>query len=131
MSLASLRQRIFASLRTALPFGAVPLLLFAVPALGDDGVSLNIANDGIDDIFVTVYDMNTKPYIPVMDHARINGFTKVPVFVTADDTGRANLYWSAISVDDRDRQCGHETKLGLNGDALVSVHADSACGGGG
>ncbi|HEV7611588.1 MAG TPA: hypothetical protein VGO37_06930 [Steroidobacteraceae bacterium] len=125
-----LRKKIPFRLRKALAFGALPLLLSALPAFGDDGVSLIIANDGIEDIFVTVYDMSAKPYIPVMDHARINGFTKVPLFVTADDTGRANLYWSAISVDDRDRQCGHETKVGLDGDALVSVHADSACGGG-
>ena len=40
MSLVSVHQKIFASLRTALAFGAVPLLLFAVPVLGDDGVSL-------------------------------------------------------------------------------------------
>jgi hypothetical protein len=127
MSPVRLRKKIAFHLRKAWAFGAVPLLLLGLPALGDDGVSLNITNDGIEDIFVTVYDMNTKPYIAVMDHARINGFTKVPLLVTADDTGRANLYWSAISVDDRDRQCGHETKVGLAGDALVSVHADSAC----
>jgi hypothetical protein len=117
-------------LHRALALGVVPLLLFGAPALGGDGVDLNITNDGIEDIFVTVYDMNTEPYTPVMEHARINGFTKVPVFASADATGQANLSWAAISVDDRERKCGHGARVSLDDDALVSVHVDFTCTGG-
>jgi len=102
-------------------------LLFAVRVLADDGIALNVSNDGIVDIFVTVYDMNTNPYTPVLQHERINGFTKVPIFASVDAKGRANVSWSAIGVDDSARQCGHGLKVGLKADALISVHADSAC----
>lgn len=105
----------------------MPLLVLAAPAFGGDGVDLNITNDGIEDIFVTVYDMTTRPYTTVLEHARINGFTKVPISAMPDATGRANLSWSAISVDDRARKCGHEIKVGLDDNAFVSVHADSSC----
>jgi hypothetical protein len=120
------RQTIAGYLRRALAFCAVPLLLFAVPALAD-GIALNISNDGIEDIFVTVYDMNTQPITAVLQHERINGFTTAPIFASVDATGRANLSWTAISVDDSARLCGHGAKRGLEGGALVSVHADSVC----
>ena len=124
-------QKISVRARKAFIFGAVPLLLFVVPALGGDGVALNISNEGIEDIFVTVYDTSRKPYSPVLQHERINGFTKVRIIATADVTGRANLSWSAISVDDRSRECGRDVRTGLEDDALVSVHVDAACSGGG
>jgi hypothetical protein len=107
-------------------FCAVALLLFAVPALAD-GVAINVGNDGIEDIFVTVYDMNTQPYTAVLQHERVNAFARVPIFASVDAMGRANVSWSAISVDDSPRECGHEIKVGLKADALVSVHADSEC----
>jgi hypothetical protein len=112
-------------------FGAVPLLLFVVPAFGGDGVALNISNEGIEDIFVTVYDTNTQPYSPVLQHERINGFTKVRIVATADEMGRANLSWSAASVDDRSRECGRGVGAGLENDALISVRVDAACSDGG
>lgn len=113
--------------RRSFAFGALPLLLFTVPALGGDGVSLNIVNDGIEDIFVTVFDINTRPYTAVLEHERINGFTNVKIIATADATGRANLSWSAISVDDRAQECGHEVSFELEGAAIVSVHVGSQC----
>jgi hypothetical protein len=129
MSIRSSRRRIAAYLHKALTHGVMPFLVFAAPALGGEGIDLNITNDGIDDIFVTVYDMTTEPHTTVMEHARINGFTKVPISATPDATGRANLSWSAISVDDRARKCGHEVRGGLDDTAVVSVHADSPCAG--
>jgi len=96
-------------------------------ALAGDGVNLKITNDGIVDIFVTVYDMNTKPKSVVVDHQRINGFTMIPAAASADATGRANISWTAISVDSRDRRCGHAAKRGLDNDASVNVHVDSDC----
>ena len=120
------RQKISACLR-ALACCAVPLLLFARPAPADDGVALNISNDGIEDIFVTVYDMNTDHYTAVLQHERINAFGRVPILASFDAMGRANVWWSAISVDDSPRQCGHGVKRGLEGNAQVNVHADSEC----
>jgi hypothetical protein len=107
--------------------GALPLLLLGVTALAGDGVNLNITNDGIVDIFVTVYDMSTNA--AVVEHQRINGFATIPVSVNADATGRANISWTAITVDSRDRRCGHAEQTGLQNDASVNVHADSDCAG--
>jgi hypothetical protein len=127
---ASLSRRRIAYLYTALTRVVIPLLVFAAPALGGDGVDLNITNDGIEDIFVTVYDMSTEPHTTVLEHARINGFTKVPISAMPDAAGLANLSWSAISVDDRPRKCGHEVRVGLDDTAIVNVHADSTCAAG-
>jgi hypothetical protein len=127
MSIRLSRRRIASHLYKALTRGVIPLLVLAAPALGGEGVDLNITNDGIEDIFVTVYDMTTRPYSTVLEHARINGFTKVPISAMPDATGRANVSWSAITVDDRARKCGHEVKVGLEDSASVSVHADSTC----
>jgi hypothetical protein len=107
--------------------GLAPALIGAI-ALAGDGVNLKIANDGIVDIFITVYDMNTKPKSVVVDHQRINGFTTIPVSASADATGRANISWTAIGVDSRDRRCGGAAQTGLDNDASVNVHVDSDCG---
>lgn len=103
------------------------LALIGTSALAGDGVNLKITNDGIVDIFVTVYDMNTKPKAVVVDHQRINGFTAISAAASADATGRANITWTAISVDSRDRHCGHAAQTGLDNDASVNVHVDSDC----
>jgi len=103
------------------------LALIGTIALAGDGVNLKITNDGIVDIFVTVYDMNTKPRSIVVDHQRINGFTMIPAAASADAAGRANVSWTAISVDSRDRRCGHAARTGLDNDATVNVHVDSDC----
>jgi hypothetical protein len=107
--------------------GAPTLMLFGAIALAGDGVNLRITNDSINDVFVTVRDMNTNPNVTVVDHQRINGFAKIPVSVSADATGRANISWTAIRVDDLDRRCGHAAQTGLDNDANVNVHADSDC----
>jgi hypothetical protein len=108
---------------------ALPLLVFGTVALGGDPVNLQVTNDGIDDIFVTVSDMSTRPYIKVVDHQRMNGFTTIPVAVSADSTGRANVSWTAVSVDSHERQCGHGEKASLDDGATVNVHVDSDCAG--
>ena len=108
--------------------GVLALALIGAIALAGDGVNFKITNDGIVDIFVTVYDMNTRPKSVVVDHQRINGFTAIPVSASADATGRANISWTAIGVDSRDRRCGHAVKRGLDNDASVKVHVDSDCG---
>ena len=108
--------------------GVPALALIGSTALAGDGVNFKITNDGIVDIFVTVYDMNTRPRSVVVDHQRVNGFTTIPVSASADATGRANISWTAIGVDSRDRHCGHAVQRGLDNDASVNVHVDSDCG---
>jgi hypothetical protein len=107
--------------------GVLALALLGAIAFAGDGVNLKITNDGIVDIFVTLYDMNTNPKSVVVDHQRINGFSTIPVSASADETGRANISWTAITVDSRDRHCGHAAQAGLDNDASVSVHVDSDC----
>ena len=105
---------------------ALPLLMIGT-ALSGEGVQVKITNDGTQDIVVTVYDMNATPQRILLQNARINGFTSVPVSAIADATGRANLSWTATSTDAKSRKCGHDDTLGLSDDAAVSVHADSSC----
>jgi hypothetical protein len=105
---------------------AIPLLMTGT-ALGGEGVQVKITNDGTQDIVVTVYDMNASPRAILLQNARINGFTSVPVSAIADATGRANLAWTATSADTTSTKCGHADTLGLGNDSAVSVHADSCC----
>jgi hypothetical protein len=96
-------------------------------ALGGEGVQVKITNDGTQDIIVTVYDMNASPRAILLQNARINGFTSVPLSAIADATGRANLAWTATSADTTSAKCGHADTFGLANDAAVNVHADSSC----
>ena len=88
-----MRARIVAALIVT----AIPVLLTGT-ALGGEGVQVKITNDGTQDIVVTVYDMNTRPERVVLENARINGFTSVPINAIGDATGRANLSWTATST---------------------------------
>ncbi len=110
-----------------LAYGAALLLLASATALGGEGVAVNITNDGTDDIVVTVYDMTLGPNATVLSHARINGFTTVPVSVAPDPTGRAVLSWTAITADSATRKCGHEEGVAVGDSSSVTVHADSSC----
>jgi hypothetical protein len=105
----------------------LPLLSIAGSAAGGGAINLIVANDGIVDIFVTIYDMSATPSAAVISHQRMNGFTTIPISVNPDATGKASISWTAISVDDRDRQCGHATKTNLDDGASVNVHVDSGC----
>lgn len=99
----------------------------AVPA-GNVDIDLRITNDGTTNIFVTVYDMNLNPPgMTTIHHERINGFTSVPVSVSADSNGRAKVYWTATSVDTFGRKCGQGATNDLNNRAAVRVRADSNC----
>lgn len=105
---------------------ALPLMMTGT-ALAGEGVQVKITNDGTQDIVVTVYDMNAKPRAILLQNARINGFTSVPLSAIADATGRANLAWTATTVDPNSVKCGHDDTLGLRNDSAVHVHADSSC----
>jgi hypothetical protein len=109
----------------------LPLLLVSATAIGGlNGVDVTIANDGTEDVVVTVYDTSTQPNSIVLSHERINGFTKIPVSLAADETGRGNLAWTAVTVDPNSRKCGHANTVGLSDSASVNVRADSECGSG-
>ena len=109
----------------ALIFGVIPLVLGSGAALGDEGISLHITNDGTGDIYVTVTDANS--HSPIIEHQRLNGFATLPITATADEQGHANITWTTISVDNSDRHCGRGTRNSLENDATVNVRADSSC----
>jgi hypothetical protein len=104
------------------------VLLMMGTALGGEGVQVKITNNGTQDIVVTVYDMNANPHRILLQNARINGFTSVPVSAIADATGRANLSWTATSTDATSKTCGQADTLGVADDSAVNVRADSSCG---
>ena len=114
------------TVRTLL-FGVVPLLLVGATALGGEGVDVTIANDGTEDIVVTVYDTTVGPDAVVLSHARIGGFTTVPVSVSPDANGRANLSWTAMTTDANFRKCGHQEGVELANASSLTVHADGSC----
>jgi hypothetical protein len=117
------------TIHKGLILGCLPLLLVSAAAVGGlNGIDVTITNDGTEDVVVTVYDTSTRPNGVVLSHERINGFTKIPVSLAADETGRANLAWTAVTVDPQSRKCGHATSSGLTDSASVPVHADSECG---
>jgi hypothetical protein len=103
------------------------LLLLGAAAAAADGVAVNITNDGSEDIVVTVYDLTIGRDAVVLAHARMTGFTTIPLSVTADASGMANLSWTAVTVDPDDHKCGHAERTGLRDSASVTVHADSTC----
>ena len=105
---------------------ALPLLLVG-SAAGGEGIQVKITNDGTQDIVVTVYDMNAEPKRILLQNARINGFTSVPVSAIGDAAGRANLSWTATSTGAASPKCGHADTVTLGNDASVNVHADSSC----
>lgn len=116
------------SLHKGLMLSSLPLLLVSAAAMGGlNGIDVVIANDGTEDVMVTVYDTSTHPSSVILSDERINGFTRIPVALSLDETGRGNLEWTAVSVDPQSRKCGHATKHGLTDAASVQVHADSEC----
>lgn len=121
------------SIHKGLILSALPLLLIGGAAMsGSSGVDVTIANDGTEDVVVTVFDTSAqpdgRPKAVVFARERINGFTSIPVSLTADQTGRANIAWTAVTVGSETPKCGHATQAGLTDSASVSVHADSECG---
>jgi hypothetical protein len=126
---SSANPRAVTCLRKAKMASIIPLLMFAAKSLGSDDLDLKLENDGIEDVFVTVYDMNTRPYSIILEHGRINGFASVPILATADMAGRASLSWSATSVDSGDPRCGRGMAGGLGIHASISVHVDFTCAG--
>jgi hypothetical protein len=110
---------------TGLSLSAAAVLLTASSAMAD-GVPVTITNDGTDDIVVTVYDTTVGPRSVILSQ-RMNSFSTVPLYMSPDSTGRANLSWTAVTVDPRERRCGHADQQGVADSSQINVHADSAC----
>jgi hypothetical protein len=107
---------------------SLPLCLVSAAAMGGlNGVDVTITNDGTEDVVVTVYDTSTQPSSVVLSHERINGFTRIPVSLSPDGSGRGNISWTAVTADPNSRRCGHASTQGLTDSASVHVHADSEC----
>lgn len=114
------------TLKPALLFAA-PLLLAASTALGGVGGDVTVTNDSTEDLVVTIYDDSAGPNAVVLAHARINGFTSIPVSVSPDASGHTTLSWSATTADPRFRRCGHQDSVQLGDSSSLTVHADSSC----
>lgn len=114
-----------ARIGTALMFVGIPLL-FAGVALGNEGLQVNITNDGTRDVVVTVYDLNSREPHAVLENEHINGFTTVPINVIADAAGRAHIAWTATSSDGVTVTCGHDNNR-VGSDSAVVVRAETSC----
>src|SRR5579859_5619519 len=101
---------------------AISFPLFGGAAWGGAGVQVNIKNDGIDDILVTVYDTTIGPDAVILPRARISGFTTVPLSVAPDATGHANVSWTAVTADPNGRKCGHADHTGLVDSEIGRAH---------
>jgi hypothetical protein len=104
------------------------LALLTGAALGGGGVAVKIANDGTEDVMVTVYDRSVNPSRVVLANERINGFALVPIFLVGDGTGKAKVSWTATSIDAVTPRCGHADTVADNG-GTVNVHANTECSG--
>ena len=101
--------------------------LAATAARAADGVPITIINDGTTDVIVVVYDTNAASHGVVVPGERINGFSSVPITVTPDRDGRANVSWIATTVDTHSPRCGRANEAGLLQDAVVHVYANASC----
>jgi hypothetical protein len=103
------------------------LSVCAISASADDLVAIKVTNDNTENIYVSLYDMNTTPPSRLLAHEQINGFASIPISVSADASGNAHVYWTAVTADPTMRKCGRKDKPGLPSDASVHVYAKSDC----
>lgn len=103
------------------------LAVCAVTASADDLIPIKVTNDNTENIYVSLYDMNTTPPSRLLAHELINGFASVPISVSADSSGNAHVYWTAVTADPTMRKCGRKDKPRLSSDASVHVYAKSDC----
>ena len=103
------------------------MLLAGATAVADDPVTIRIYNDDAEDIVVSVYDMNAQPAEAVVAHQRINGFSWIPISVTAGAVGKGHVIWIARNTDSSFHRCGHQERRGVANDALVYVSVNSSC----
>jgi hypothetical protein len=108
-------------------FALACLSMASAAAHAGDTVTISVANNDTDDILVTVYDMNTRPHVRVLDRQKISGFASVPISVAAGAGGTGHVYWRATTLDPARPRCGHRDRAGLSNDDSVHVFAHSQC----
>jgi hypothetical protein len=104
-------------------------LLFGLstgPVRGDEGLTITVANDTSDAIYVTAYDRNTNQM--VLSSRAIYGSASITVMISADASGQGHLSWTATTIDRDMHRCGSNDKPNLNDGDTVNVHADNDCG---
>jgi hypothetical protein len=106
---------------------SLSLLLISSAASADDPVTIRIYNDGADDIVVSVYDMNAQPPQAVIANQRINGFSWIPISVTAGAVGNGDVNWMARTADRSFHRCGYQELHGVANDSFVYISVDSSC----
>jgi len=114
--------------RLTISLACLLLGLGAVPALGDQGLTITIANDTSDAIYVTAYDRNANPPQMVLSSRPIYGSASITVTITPDASGQGHLSWTATTIDRDMHMCGRNDKPNLNDGDTVNVHADTDCG---
>ena len=103
------------------------MLLVSTAAVADDSVLIRIYNDDMDDIVLTVYDMNAQPPEEVIANQKINGFAWIPIAITAGAVGKGHLKWIARTADSGFHRCGYQEVHGVANDSLVIVSVNSSC----
>jgi hypothetical protein len=104
------------------------LLTLSTSALGDDGVNVTINNNTTRNLLVTVYDLNSSPPARVLSSATIYGFASLSILLVADASGEGHLSWTATTVGNDMRECGHRDRPGISDGETVNVFVDSDCG---
>jgi hypothetical protein len=113
--------------KTIITLGFSLILLVGVEAVADDPVVIRVYNDDAESIDLSVYDLNARPPDAAIVNQRVNGFSWIPVPVTAGAVGKGHVRWTARTVDPSFYRCGSQELRGVPSDAFVYVFADSSC----
>lgn len=103
------------------------LALISASAFADGGISVTIDNDTTKELRVTVYDLTSYPAPRALSSQTINSFASISVTITADDLGQGHLSWTATTVDQSMRMCGHHDGVRVNDGDTVGIYAKSEC----
>ena len=113
--------------RAAIILGAALILLAGAGAVADDPVTIRIYNDDAESIDLSVYDLNAQPPDAAIVNQRVNGFSWIPISVTAGNLGKGHVKWTARTADPSFHKCGSQEVRGVENDSFVYVSADSSC----
>lgn len=103
------------------------LTLTGATTFGDDQLDVRIYNDTVDEIVVTVYDMNAGSPRPVLTRQVIDGFAWLTTSVTPSTGSDGHVRWVAQTIGTAFHKCGSGENGGLRTNAMVKVYADSRC----
>jgi hypothetical protein len=99
-----------------------------LPTVRADGtITIHLANDGTDNLVVTLYDRNVRHRQLVLSGQIIYGNSSISTSITADSSAQGHLTWRAMSTDRDMPRCGHRDVLHVDDSSTVHVKADSAC----